>query len=197
MPDHHWPVHRARAWLLRKAAEIVESGDVHRAKWLTEWAFEDDPVHGATSSEKRFREFARNNWGGDAPDALVDRAVAEVYGDATPVGLRPAEEIAREMVRELHGGATIEDQDMFVTAILCPVEIGQLRSILVRLITRSRAEGLGQREALVAMTDRWASLAERLADPSAPHPFAARILADAARELREALGATPEPERTP
>lgn len=91
-----WPVNRARAWLLRKAAEMVERGDdscVSEFSWQAttqrEWL-----------DEIRFRVVVASElqWS----DAEVDRAVAEVYGEApaateaTP--LRPAEEVAESLI---------------------------------------------------------------------------------------------------
>lgn len=53
--------------------------------------------------------------------------------------MRPAEEVAREMVRALDGGCVVEDDEMWVTELLSDAEIDQLRGILARLITRERA----------------------------------------------------------
>jgi hypothetical protein len=69
--------------------------------------------------------------------------------------MKTAEEVAREMVRALDGGCSIEDGDMFVTSDLSTVEIDQLRGVIARLIERSRAEGAAaERERLAAHAGR-------------------------------------------
>lgn len=129
----------ARAWLLRKAATLLLEGHELRARCLAEAAVdEDDPI----LDEREFRIRCIGNLEAFGDEEGVDRAVAEVYGNAQPVippdqqrpALRPAEEVAREWLN-------------------APVKDGTMVA-LVSLITRIRAESQARLAELEAERQR-------------------------------------------
>lgn len=75
MTDREWPVNRARAWLLRKAAEMVSENGV-KASFFADAALVDG------GEEVRTDQSFRGVLSGHMAPEDIDRAVAEVYGEA-------------------------------------------------------------------------------------------------------------------
>jgi hypothetical protein len=79
MSEREWPVHRTRAWLLRKAAELIEEQSPHDGQWRS-FIMHGNRAGAATKTEENFRWLLETTLDWHTKD--VDRAVVEIYGEA-------------------------------------------------------------------------------------------------------------------